>query len=87
MQPKKFGYTIRLFINRDPKMEEDLWGEVIASSVDGILFMNDEMTKDIYRQIEYTPVPVVFVNTLSQKIQSVVYVLIMKIVPTRLLKK
>lgn len=64
---KKYGYTIRLFINRNPKVEEDLWGEVIASSVDGILFMNDEMTKDIYRQIEYTPVPVVFVNTLSQK--------------------
>lgn len=64
---KKFGYTIRLFINRDAKMSEDLWGEVIASSVDGILFTNDEMTKEIYHQIEYTPVPVVFVNTLSQK--------------------
>lgn len=64
---KKFGYTIRLFINRDAKMSEDLWCEVIASSVDGILFTNDEMTKEIYHQIEYTPVPVVFVNTLSQK--------------------
>ncbi len=64
---KKFGYTIRLFINRNQETEEDLWGEVIASSVDGILFTNDEMTKEIYHQIEYTPVPVVFVNTLSQK--------------------
>lgn len=64
---KKFGYTIRLFINRDQDNEKDLWGEVIASSVDGILFMNDEMTKETYKQIEYTPVPVVFVNSLSQK--------------------
>ena len=55
---KKYGYTIRLFINRDQALQEDLWGEVIASSVDGILFMNDEMTKETYRQVEYTPVPV-----------------------------
>ncbi|MDY0209660.1 MAG: LacI family DNA-binding transcriptional regulator, partial [Bacilli bacterium] len=64
---KKMGYTIRLFINKDHEQERDLWGEVIASSVDGILFMNDEMTKEAYQQIEYTPVPVVFVNSLSQK--------------------
>ena len=64
---KKYGYTIRLFINRNQSLQEELWGEVIASSVDGILFMNDEMTKEIYRQVEYTPVPVVFVNSLSQK--------------------
>ncbi|HKM29401.1 MAG TPA: LacI family DNA-binding transcriptional regulator [Bacilli bacterium] len=64
---KKMGYTIRLFINKDQTQEKDLWGEVIASSVDGILFMNDEMTKEAYQQIDYTPVPVVFVNSLSQK--------------------
>ncbi len=64
---KKFGYTLRLFINKDLGKEKDMWGEIIASSVDGILFMNDEMTKDIYQLIEYTPVPVVFVNTLSKK--------------------
>lgn len=64
---KKFGYTLRLFINKDLGKERDLWGEIIASSVDGILFMNDEMTKEIYQLIEYTPVPVVFVNTLSKK--------------------
>lgn len=64
---KKFGYTIRLFINKNTNNEKELWSEVIASSVDGILFMNDEMTKEIYQMIEYTPVPVVFVNTLSKK--------------------
>lgn len=66
---KKFGYTIRLFINKqkDPEKEKELWGEIIASSVDGILFMSDEMTKDIYQQMDYAPVPVVFVNSLSKK--------------------
>ncbi len=64
---KKYGYTIRLFINKDLGQEKDLWGEVIASSVDGILFMNDEMTKEIYQLVEYAPVPVVFVNALSKK--------------------
>lgn len=66
---KKYGYTIRLFINKDkdPVKERELWSEVIASSVDGILFMSDEMTKEIYQQIEYSPIPVVFVNSLSKK--------------------
>lgn len=64
---KKYGYTIRLFINKDPENERELWSEVIASSVEGILFMNDEMTKEIYQMIDYTPVPVVFVNALSKK--------------------
>jgi len=66
---KKYGYTIRLFINKDkdPIKERELWSEVIASSVDGILFMSDEMTKEIYQQIEYSPIPVVFVNSLSKK--------------------
>ncbi|NLD27100.1 MAG: substrate-binding domain-containing protein, partial [Acholeplasmataceae bacterium] len=62
---KKFGYTIRLFINTDPKLEQDLWGEVIASSVDGILLMNDELTPETIEEIKHTPVPVVFVNQLS----------------------
>lgn len=66
---KKYGYTIRLFINKekDPDKERELWGEIIASSVDGILFMSDEMTKEIYQQMDYAPVPVVFVNSLSKK--------------------
>lgn len=63
---KKYGYTLRLFINDEKNDEKELWSEVIASSVDGILFMNDEMNKDVYQLIEYTPVPVVFVNALSK---------------------
>lgn len=64
---KKFGYTIRLFINKDMGREKEIWSEVIASSVDGILFMNDEMTKEVYQLVDYSPVPVVFVNSLSKK--------------------
>lgn len=66
---KKYGYSIRLFINTNPHLQKEMWSEVIASSVDGILFMNDEIDKEIYQQIQYTPVPVIFVNALSQSDQ------------------
>lgn len=59
------GYTIRLFINDQSADESELWRDVIASSVDGILFMNDEMTPDVYKLIRQTPVPVICVNTHS----------------------
>lgn len=63
---KKFGYTLRLFINSNPKQEQELWGEVIASSVDGILLMNDEMTQETAKLLQYTPVPVLFVNAIPK---------------------
>ena len=63
---KRLGYTIRLFINTDPKQEQELWSEVIASSVDGILLMNDEMTQETFKSIQYTPVPILFVNAVPQ---------------------
>lgn len=62
----EFGYTLRLFINSEKQVLSDLWSDVIASSVDGVLYMNDEITPETYHQIQYTPVPVVFVNALSQ---------------------
>ncbi len=63
---KKYGYSIRLFVLKDDENKLESWSEIIASSVDGILFMNDEMTADIYHLIDHTPVPVVFVNALSK---------------------
>ncbi|MCK9536040.1 MAG: LacI family DNA-binding transcriptional regulator [Bacilli bacterium] len=66
---KKFGYTLRLFIGADTELQRDLWGDVIASSVDGILFMNDEMTPETFKLLQKTPVPVVFVNAISQTAQ------------------
>ena len=64
---KDFGYTIRLFISENTEDERELWREIISSSVDGVLFTSDEMTKEIYQMIELAPVPVVFVNALSKK--------------------
>lgn len=63
---KKYGYTIRLFVNDNKDEEKELWSEVIASSVDGILFMNDEMSDQVFDMVENTPVPVVFVNAISK---------------------
>ncbi len=63
---KKFGYTVRLFVNDDLENEQETWREVVASSVDGILFMCDEMSDSTYELIAYTPVPVIFVNALSK---------------------
>lgn len=62
---KEYGYTIRLFVSEEATSQADLWGEVIASSVDGVLFMNDQMTSEMYKQLELAPVPVVFVNSIS----------------------
>ena len=64
---RKYGYMIRLFVNDDPENEKDVWGNVIASSVDGILLMNDEMSNEVFELIQYTPVPVIFVNGLSRR--------------------
>ena len=64
---RKYGYMIRLFVNDDPANEKDVWGNVIASSVDGILLMNDEMSNEVFELIQYTPVPVIFVNGLSKR--------------------
>ena len=59
---KKYGYSIRLFVNNNKEQEKELWGDVIASSVDGILFMNDEMSEEVLELSNASPVPVVFVN-------------------------
>ncbi len=64
---KEYGYMIRLFVNDDPENEKEVWGDVIASSVDGIILMDDELSEEIYELIKYTPVPVVFVNGVSDK--------------------
>lgn len=61
-----YGYTIRLFITDNLGNNTKDWGEIVASSVDGILFMNDEMSSEVYSQIKNTPVPVVFVNSVSK---------------------
>ena len=63
---KKFGYMMRLFVNDEKRDGKELWSDVIASSVDGILLLNDEMNKETYEIIKHTPVPVLFVNSYSK---------------------
>lgn len=63
---KKFGYMMRLFVNDEKRDGKELWSDVIASSVDGILLLNDEMNKETYDLIKHTPVPVLFVNSYSK---------------------
>lgn len=62
----EYGYMIRLFVNDSTENEQDVWGNVIASSVDGILLMNNEMSREVFELIQYTPVPVIFVNGISR---------------------
>ena len=62
----EYGYMIRLFVNDSTENEKDVWGNVIASSVDGILLMNNEMSREVFELIQYTPVPVIFVNGISR---------------------
>lgn len=64
---KIFGYMVRLFVNDNITKEEDVWGEVIASSVDGILILNDEMSDEVFNMVKASPVPVIFVNGVSKR--------------------
>lgn len=63
---KEYGYTIRLFVNDNKDKAKDLWGEVIASSVDGVLFMNDEMSSEVMDMVVDSPVPVICVNAATK---------------------
>ena len=66
------GYLLRLFVagrnNYDNpeeqlKAEKELWGTVVASSVDGVLYINDEFTEEHEKLLEDVPMPVVLTNT------------------------
>ena len=68
---RRRGYLLRLFVNRAPKeegqsvmeAERDLWREVMASSVDGVLYINDEITEEHLHIIRDLNVNVVLTNT------------------------
>lgn len=68
---RRRGYLLRLFVNRVAlgeqdliESEKDLWGEVIASSVDGVLYINDEITNEQLDIIRDVNVSVVLTNTI-----------------------
>lgn len=66
---KRRGYLLRLFVTgkftnaeEAQNVDRELWGEVYASSVDGVLYINDEMTIENEKSILECPVPVVLTN-------------------------
>jgi len=68
---RRRGYLIRLFVNNrvDPNLtalesERELWSDVMASGVDGILYVNDEITEDSLELITDVTRDVVLVNTI-----------------------
>ncbi len=64
------GYLLRLFVNKSQAtedvsldVEKETWGNVLASGVDGVLYVNDELTDDYFKLIESMNIPVVLTNT------------------------
>jgi LacI family transcriptional regulator len=65
----KYSYSLLIFVMKDDKVEEsEMLKEVVASQVDGILYLNDEINENQYTMLnviqdEYK-VPIVLANTL-----------------------
>jgi len=68
-EARKYNYSLLLYVMKDEKTEEsEMLKEVVASQVDGILYMNDEINESQYAMLneiqdEYK-VPIVLANTL-----------------------
>ncbi len=61
---RKYDYTVLLKVtNGEDEVEEEVWQEVYASQVDGILYLNDELQEKNISQIKASSVPVVLCNT------------------------
>jgi len=69
VEARKYSYSLLLYVLKDDTLEEsEMLREVVASQVDGILYLNDEINEDQYSllnmiQDEYK-VPIVLANTL-----------------------
>lgn len=60
---RKYNYTVILKItNSEPDVEEEVWREVDAAQVDGVLYLNDELEERNFEQIDRMSVPVVLCN-------------------------
>jgi LacI family transcriptional regulator len=61
---RKYDYTVLLKVtNGEQDIEEEIWQEVYAAQVDGIIYLNDELEERNIEQINKTNVPVVLCNT------------------------
>mgnify|MGYP000922997185 CR=1 FL=1 len=60
---RKYDYTVILKVtNSEIEIEDDIWQEVFAAQVDGIIYLNDELQERNIKQILETTVPVVLCN-------------------------
>ena len=64
------GYLLRLFINDSSPtdeealaLEKETLGNVLASSVDGVLYVNDEITRGSFDLLANLNIPVILTNT------------------------
>lgn len=74
---KRRGYLIRLFVagrtsdlpNEEAvKVQRELWTDVLASSVDGVLYIDDEMDAESEKLVSSFPLPIVLTNTSCENI-------------------
>ncbi|MBU1144811.1 MAG: LacI family transcriptional regulator [Firmicutes bacterium] len=69
VEARKYNYSLLIYVLKDEKLEEsEMLKEVVASQVDGILYLNDEINEQQYTMLniiqdEYK-VPIVLANTL-----------------------
>ena len=61
------GYFVRLFVNNklkdgDVESLKDFWSTLMASVVDGVLYINDEMTEENIELVKNSSIPVVLTN-------------------------
>ena len=61
---RKYDYTVILKItNGEQEIEEEVWKEVYAAQVDGVIYLNDELQERNIEQMKKMNVPVVLCNT------------------------
>jgi LacI family transcriptional regulator len=61
---RKYDYTVILKVtNGEQEIEEEVWKEVYAAQVDGIIYLNDELEERNIEQMNKMNVPVVLCNT------------------------
>ena len=67
------GYLLRLFVNRPTldheyieEREKELWSSVLASSVDGVLYINDEITDEHEKIMKDLNISFVLTNTVCK---------------------
>ena len=61
---RKYDYTVILKVtNGEQEIEEEVWQEVYAAQVDGIIYLNDELEERNIEQMNRMNVPVVLCNT------------------------